>query len=157
MAFVIDRTFDIQAPASVVWEVLTDFERYPEWNEFVVGCQSSLKPGEPIDLKVRIGRKPQFQREWITECADGVHFAYQMRPVPFGALSSLRSHHLESRGASSTHYHSYWHLKGWLAPLLRALIGRKLQSGFSSMNEGVRLRAEKLWRERSATAASGPA
>jgi uncharacterized protein YndB with AHSA1/START domain len=27
-------TVDIDAPASVVWEVLTDFPRYAQWNSF---------------------------------------------------------------------------------------------------------------------------
>ena len=150
MSFEVHRDVDIQAPKAVVWEVLTDFAKYPEWNEFVVGCESSLKPGEPIDLHVQLGRKPQLQREWVTACAPGESFSYRMKPVPLGALSSARSHHLEARGDEHTVYRSRFELKGWLAPLVKALLGKKLEAGLGQMNEGIRLRAEHLARERQA-------
>jgi hypothetical protein len=33
-------------------------------------------------------------------------------------------------------------------PLVRSVLGRRLQAGFAVMNEGVRQRAEFLWNER---------
>ncbi|WP_280314638.1 SRPBCC family protein, partial [Nocardia abscessus] len=48
------RAVDIDAPADLVWQVITDFPRYGEWNPFVPECRSSLVPGEPIDMLVRV-------------------------------------------------------------------------------------------------------
>lgn len=147
MAFRIHRDIEIQAPPEVVWEVLTDFPSYSEWNRFVVRCESTLKPGDPIDLRVNLGAKPRLQREWVKACTPGKGFSYAMKPVPLAALSSKRSHLLEPQ-AGGTLYRSHFELRGWLAPLVKALMGRKLHQGFSQMNEGVRVRSEKLWRER---------
>jgi uncharacterized protein YndB with AHSA1/START domain len=43
-------TVDIAAPAELVWSVLIDLERYPQWNPFTVKVESSLRLGEPVNL-----------------------------------------------------------------------------------------------------------
>ena len=151
MAFVIERQFEIDAPADLVWKVLTDFPRYAEWNSFLPACSSTLRPGDPIDLQVKLGAKPQLQREWMIEHQPGRRFAYRMKPVPLSALSSQRSHDVEALGPSRTRYRSYFHLKGWIMPLVRALLGSRLEAGFAQMSEGLKQQAEKLWREQQTT------
>jgi hypothetical protein len=138
----------------VVWEVLTDLPRYGEWNPFLPECRTTFKPGDPIDLQVKLMAKPQAQREWITEFVAGSRFAYRMKPVPLGALSSKRSHEVEARGPNRTRYRSSFQLMGWMMPLVRALLGRKLEAGFAGMNEGVQRRAESLWAQRQSTGSS---
>lgn len=152
MSFVIDRMVEINAPAELVWEVLTDLPRYGEWNPFVLECQSSLKPGEPINMKVRLGTRLQKADEVMKEFVAGRRFAYNMKPVPPGALSSFRSHDLESLGDARSRYHSHFELHGWMMPLVRALMGRHLDNGFTGMTEGVKQRAEQLWAQRQASA-----
>jgi hypothetical protein len=36
---------EIEAPPSAVWSVLSDFERYPEWNPFIVAIRGELAAG----------------------------------------------------------------------------------------------------------------
>jgi hypothetical protein len=141
---VIEHVLDIDAPAAVVWEVLTDLPRYGEWNPFVIECRSTLVPGDAIDLRVKLRTKPQNQREWMTEMVAGKRFAYRMKPFPLGALSSRRSHQLEDLGGGRTRYRSHMELAGWLMPLVRALLGPNLEHGFSSMSAAVRSRSEHL-------------
>lgn len=148
MALVIDRTLDIAAPAEIVWEVIRDLPRYGEWNPFCIEVKSTLRPGDPIDMRVKLMARPQFQREYVAEYEEGRGFAYCMKPVPGGALSSRRSHAIASLAADRCRYESRFRLQGWLMPLVRALLGRRLLTGFTAMNEGVRQRAERLWAER---------
>ncbi len=42
--------FEIEAPASMVWEILTDLPRYGEWNPFCVRAESTLEIGAPIHM-----------------------------------------------------------------------------------------------------------
>ena len=148
MTFVIDRKLEIKAPAEVVWEVITDFAHYQDWNPFLLECSTSLKPGDPIDLKVKLMARPQKQREWVTEHVPGKRFAYSMKPMPAGALSSQRSHDVEVAGPALTRYRSYFHLVGWLMPVVRGLLGGRLEAGFEGMSQGIRVRAESLWAQR---------
>lgn len=148
MSYVIDRTLEIAAPAEVVWEVITDFARYGEWNPFILECRSTLKPGDPIDLKVRLLSIPQPQREWINAHVSGQRFAYNMKPMPLGALTSLRSHDVEPAGVARSRYRSHFELNGWLRPVVTGLLGSRLQKGFAGMTEGIQRRAEQLWTQR---------
>ena len=152
MSFVIEKTLDIKAPPEVVWEVLTDFARYGEWNPFVVECKSTLKPGEAMDMKVKLMAYPQRQVEWMVENVAGRRFSYQMKPFPLGALRSRRSHEVEGYGPG-TRYRSFFQLDGWLMPLARALMGGRIEIGMRGMWEGLQRRSEDLWASRRSKAA----
>lgn len=150
MSFVIERTLEINAPVATVWEVLTDFPRYGEWNPFVVECRSTLEPGAAMDMRVKLMAAPQRQVEWMNEHVPGKRFAYNMKPFPLGALRSLRSHDVEALGANRTRYRSYFQLDGWMMPLVRGLMGRRIETGMRGMWEGVQRRSEQLWAQQQA-------
>ena len=52
-AIVISEKVDIAAPASIVWEILTDLEKYPDWNPFCVECSSTLEMGAAVNMKLK--------------------------------------------------------------------------------------------------------
>ncbi|MCM6775247.1 SRPBCC domain-containing protein [Nocardia sp. CDC159] len=144
MAFVIDDSVEIAASAEVVWKVLTDFERYGEWNPFVSACATTLEPGSPIDMRVQLGPRQRAQREWIRSHTPGTEFSYAMKPLPLGALRSLRSHTLTPLTPTITRYTSHFELDGWLRPLVTVPMGKALQSGFTAMTAALKTRAEQL-------------
>lgn len=148
MSFIIEKTLDIKAPPAVVWEVLTDFAKYPEWNPFVVECKSTLQPGDAMDMRVKLIGPPQRQVEWMNEHVPGKRFAYNMKPFPLGAVRSLRSHDLEAVGADATRYRSYFQLDGWMMPIVRGMFGAAIERGMRGMWEGVQHRSEQLWAQR---------
>lgn len=150
MTLEIDRQLVIDAPAAVVWEVLTDLDSYGEWNTFVPRVTSTLQPGDPIVMSVRLFSRPLKQTERMASYSAGKGFAYGMRPVPLGALSSLRSHEVEAVDEEHTAYHSSFRLQGWLSGMVRLALGARLEAGFGAMNAGVKGRAEGLWAERRA-------
>jgi hypothetical protein len=150
MAFIIDKTVEINAPAEVVWDVITDLPRYGEWNPFVLECRSTLKPGEPIVMKVKLGMMTQTADEVIQDVRPKSHLSYHMKPVGPGVLSSYRSHNIESVDTTHSRYHSHFELKGWLMPLVRLLMGKNMRDGFVGMTDGIKRRAEQLWAQQQA-------
>lgn len=155
MKFVIDKTVDINAPAAIVWNVIRDLDAYPQWNPFCLECRSTLQPGAPIDMKVKLSARPQAQREWVRSYDEGRGFSYTMKPVPLGALSSLRSHEITAVDGLRSRYRSYFHLQGWLRPLVLALLRRPLETGFIGMTDAVKRRAEALWIHQQSQAGGG--
>ncbi|MFI9509857.1 SRPBCC family protein [Nocardia sp. NPDC052566] len=144
MTFVIDASFEIDVPAEVVWQVITDLPRYGEWNTFCSECRSTLVPGEPIDMLVHLGSSPRRQREWIRTHTPGQEFSYAMKPVPLGALRSLRRHRVTPLGPNRTRYESHFEIAGWLQPVVTGLLGTTLRRGFAAMTTGIEQQATRL-------------
>lgn len=144
MAFVLDHVVDIAAPPETVWGVLTDFGSYDQWNPLAVRCKTSLVPGEPIDMWVDLGPGPLLrQREWVRSHTPGQEFSYRMRPVPAGALRSLRSQALTPLEGGRTRYTAHFEIRGWLQPLVQLLLGRQLRRGFDGVAAGLKAQAER--------------
>jgi len=142
-SFTIDHVLEIGVPAARVWAVLCDLDAYPAWNPFVVACRSTLVVGDPIWMRVRIFRGfAQPQRETIFEHVAGRRLCYGLAALPLGALASDRCHEVEPLGPDRTRYRSHFELRGWLAPLVRFLLGARLAKGFGAMSEALAARAE---------------
>ena len=43
---------EIDAPAKRVWELLTDFASYPQWNPFIRHISGRLAPGERLQARL---------------------------------------------------------------------------------------------------------
>ena len=145
MSFVIDRRLEVEAPASVVWGVLTDLDSYGQWNPFVPECRSTLRPGDRIEMKVKLGKRTSRQVEEMLTFHEGREFSYRMRSLPFGALSSLRVQRVEEIEDGRCRYHTHFELQGWLMPVVRRLLGSQLDVGFSGMTQGLKRRSEQMW------------
>jgi hypothetical protein len=77
-AFSIEHVHEVDAPAEAVWQVIVDLDLYPAWNSFVLSCRSTLVPGSPIDMRVRVGRarEPALPRgRGARPHADALHVA----------------------------------------------------------------------------------
>jgi hypothetical protein len=145
MALVIEHDLRVAAPPERVWEVVTDLARYPEWNPFVIACESTLAVGDPIDMRVRLfSAFAQPQRERILEHERGRRLCYGLPRSGLGALASRRCHEVFAEPGSRARYVSRFELRGWLAPLVSLLLGRRLRAGFSAMSAAIAARAEAL-------------
>ena len=144
VSFAIDRSVEIDAPAELVWQVLTDGASYGEWNPFVTECSSTFEPGSPIDMKVVLIGPPKKQREFINTFTPGVEFSYNMKPAPLGLLRSERSHRLTPLPDGRTRCDSHFQLFGPVSPIVAGIMGRALKKGFGGMTDGVKKRAESL-------------
>ncbi len=145
MAILIDKIVEVDAPRDLVWDVITDFHRYGEWNPFVVACDSTLKIGDPIEMRVHVFKAfAQPQREIIFEHEPGKRFCYGVAGVPFGAMRSNRCHEVRGLDSGRSEYRSHFALSGWLSPVVSILLGSRLRRGFDAMTESIRTRSEQL-------------
>jgi hypothetical protein len=145
MPIVIDKSVEIDAASDLVWDVITDFRRYAEWNPFVVACESTLKVGEPIEMRVHVFKSfAQPQREIIFEHEPGKRFCYGLPPMSLGAMRSNRCHEVRGLDSKRSEYRSHFELAGWLSPAISALLGSQLRRGFHAMTESIRTRSEML-------------
>ncbi|HWU21046.1 MAG TPA: SRPBCC family protein, partial [Nocardioides sp.] len=109
---------EIDAPLAVVWEVMTDTERYAEWNPFVIRAETAQPPavGNPIRLRVRwTNGRETTSPERITALeppalqADGSAYAlmsyvYEGLPSRLGLVRGVRHQRLSQAPQGPTVY-----------------------------------------------------
>ncbi|MEH6580508.1 MAG: SRPBCC domain-containing protein [Halioglobus sp.] len=146
MALIIEHELEIEASKDTVWQVITDFSTYAQWNPFIVGCICDLRVGNTIEMKVSMveGWKPLSQTEYISEVTPGTHFSYVSPKRPTFILRSYRSHTLTTLNTGKTLYQSHFELHGWLRPLIELLLGKSMQRGFDGMSRAIGRRSEQL-------------
>ena len=75
---------EIDAPASLVWEVLLDLPRDGEWNSFDPRIESTLRLGDPVHVEARIAGTGRSVRvsEILVAIEPERRLAWEMRPTP---------------------------------------------------------------------------
>lgn len=140
----IDNEFTVEAKAAEVWDVITQVDKYGDWNSFVSKCESSLKVGEPIKMRVHLLPFPITQKETILEHRQGEILDYGIQ-LPFNLLKSSRKHTVQTIDDTQVRYRSQFCLEGVLSPLVALFMAAKLKQGFGRMAD--EMRAEVLRRQ----------
>ncbi|MDX1694447.1 MAG: SRPBCC domain-containing protein [Ketobacteraceae bacterium] len=136
---------DIQAPAETVWQVLVDFERYPDWNPFTYRVETDLVPGHAVDLYVKLpGWGRRLQTEYVHQVVRPRLLSWGMTLGHETLLQALREQRLEVLSENSCCYQSTDAFRGVLTPLVRFLFARSIRRGFNAMAHALKLEAEKL-------------
>ena len=147
---------DIDAPLDTVWAVMTDTDRYPEWNPFVVRVEADgpAAVGTPIKLHVVFNSgKRVVSPERVTVLRppydDGgtrratLAYVYEGLPAKLGLVRGTRWQHLwQDEGAPTR----YWTVELFRGPLVALAGPGRVEEGFRSHAEALRARAEELSR-----------
>jgi len=137
----------IGAPAGLVWKVLTDVERYGEWNPFTPHVRTDFEIGSPAHLLVRMGSAKVRITETVSAFEAPRLIAWGKT---FGArwlLAAVREQHLEPVSETSCCYHNTDRLTGVLAPLVLLCSGGYMRVGFTGVGEGLKRQSEALYKK----------
>jgi len=132
----------IDARPDAVWRVLTDFDRYPDWNPFMPYAEGAAEEGKTIEVRIEPpgGRgmtfRPTLQRvepnrelRWLgrlllPKIFDGEHI-FELCPEGDGTRFVQR----ENFG-------------GLLVPLMWGTLEAPTRRGFEAMNDALKARVE---------------
>lgn len=140
----INTEIEIAAPASVVWEELTDGTSYPEWNPFVKHLSGDLVVGNRLNVTIQSeGNAPMDFTPEVLAATDSVEFRWVGKLGFRGIFDGEHYFILEETNQGTTILHHGENFRGILAYPLIALIGVDTENGFESMNQALRARAEQ--------------
>ena len=142
---------DIAAPASVVWEVLTDLPRYREWNPFTVKVESTLRLNEPVDLHIPIpgqDGKEMVVREYLVAFEPDRLLSWEQRPTADSKDAARRDQYVESLEPNRSRYFTTDIFLGVNADQIMQNYGAWVKASFDSVAAGVKKQAETLYAAR---------
>ncbi len=127
----------IPAPPRAVWDVLIDFPRYPEWNPFTVGVETSGRVGDPVLLDVQLGGRRLSMRERMRVHEPGRRIGWGLRILGGVLLDCTRVQELEDLGDGRTRYVCHESFRGLLVPLFFNRYREAMQRGFMAAGEAL--------------------
>jgi hypothetical protein len=134
---------EIQASPDRVWEALTDFAAYPDWNPFIVQATGQPVPGSRLELQMRLpGRRPMAFRPEVLEAAPARRLRWLGRLLVPGLFDGDHTFAIDPAGPDRVRLIQQEEFRGLLAPLLLAFIAKPTQEGFHQMNQALRTRVE---------------
>jgi len=137
----------IYAPKEIVWQVLTDFESYPDWNPFIKSF--AVKPEKGKRFKVVIqqpGSKPMTFSPVCLELSENTQFRWLGSLGFKGIFDGEHIFELFEEENGKTRFIHREKFSGILVPLLWKQLNVKTRKGFDMMNEALKERAEKVYR-----------
>ncbi len=133
----------IDAPLAKVWQVLTDNDKYPEWNPFVVSMQGKLAQGEKLKNVLVIDGKKETFKPVITAFAAEKKLEW-VGKLPLGIFTGRHYFILEKINDGQTKLRHGEQFTGWLSGLIMNKICEPTRNGFQKMNAALKLRAESI-------------
>lgn len=133
---------EIDAPPSLVWQVLTDFAAFPQWNPFVKHIEGELTAGKTLTIVLKPG--PFAERTVRTKvlCVDpGQSLIWRPAPHIPGLCSVMHGFTLEALPGERTRFVQ----RAIFGGLLGGLMARKAKAescGAEEMNRALKVAAE---------------
>ncbi len=133
----------INVPAQRVWELLTDFGSFPDWNPFMQRASGELKVGEKlvVYLKPPGGMGMSFKPR-VVKVDPNREFRWLGHLVMPGIFDGHHIFEIDPIGDSSCRFVQREEFRGILVPLMLAMIGKATERGFNEMNQALKARAE---------------
>jgi hypothetical protein len=135
---------DIDATPERVWQVLTDFEAYPQWNPFMTRVSGTPMPGERLTVYMQPegGRAMTF-RPTVREAAPHRRLrwlGHLFLPGIFDGEHGFTIEPLDDGGVRLVQQEDF---RGVLVPLLARSLDRRTLPAFERMNRALKQRAER--------------
>ena len=144
----------INAPVETVWETMTEFDKYPDWNPLnrFFKLDSEAAPNHfvtfgpswgpyNLDEDGPLPEPDMNQHEMITVWEENCCLAYaDIRPY----LKAERVQHVSLLENSSTRYHTYERISGIFSPVVKWKFGPRIVAGFEVNGLALKRRCEAI-------------
>ena len=145
---VVSVRVEIDAPVSVVWDVLTDLPRYGEWNPFCIACESTLEMGAPVVMTLASYIEPGEtfpNTEYVCAFEPERLLSWELPFDEAWPYPARRDQLIEPLGESRSAYYSTDALLGEHGIHVMRFAGPWIKRAFDDTAYALKSRAEALW------------
>ena len=136
-------TLPIAASADVVWAVLTDFERWPEWNPSVPAIQGDVRLGSTLKLTLAMPGRPSAKvKAQVTELVPERRLCWHGNIGNDRVFAGTREFDLAPQPDGTVLVTHVEDVRGLLFPVFRAVMGPAIQQHHDNLTTALKERAE---------------
>jgi hypothetical protein len=134
----------IQATPVQVWQILTDFSKYPQWNPFIRRINGEARAGGRIEAFIQpSGVRGQTFKPIVLKAEPNRELRWLGRLLVPGLFDGEHIFIIEPLGAERVRFIQREIFTGMLVPFLTGALDRDTRHGFEEMNQALKDRAEK--------------
>lgn len=140
-------TVEIEAPASVVWEVLTDLPNYNAWNPHCVRIESTLRLGDPVYMTLVNYIEPGSLTpvvEYLCACEPERLLSWEAPWLAEWPYPARRDQVIEALEADRCRYYSTDAFLGEAGIHVMRMAGGWVKRAFDDVARALKIRAEAL-------------
>ncbi len=147
MAFIVESKIQINTPVDWVWQTLSDFETYDQWNPFTPKIEISQNIGSDVILHVRMN--PQSSK--IIKQKETLLVWEEPQQIDWGITNSMfldtvRTQRLRTLDAMTTEYYTSDIIKGPISLLVKWGFQKKIKHGFDQVALSLKNEAERRYK-----------
>lgn len=136
-------TFPIRAPADTVWDVLTDFARYPEWNPSLPLISGELRPGSTVSMTLAMPGKPSPKvKARLRDVEPGRRLTWHGNVGADWLFAGTREFLIDPQPDGTVRFTHVEDVRGVLFPVFRTVMGSAIQQHHDALNAALTARAE---------------
>ena len=136
----------IEAPADRVWQVLTDFAKFPEWNPFIKKMSGEPRTGAKLEVRIEPpgGRAMTFKPKMVNVETNREMCWLGKLWIP-GLFNGEHCFTIEAFDEKGVRFVQHEKFTGLLVPFMARSLDRDTKSGFEAMNRALKERAEQAY------------
>ena len=132
---------EIDAPVERVWEVLTDFDRFPDWNPFIRRIHGNAKVGSRLDVFLGAsGTRGMRFRPIVTKVVPNRELRWLGRLGLPRLFDGEHIFQIEPLGPTRARFIQRERFRGLLVLLMARSLNRDARRGFEEMNHALQSR-----------------
>jgi len=138
MAFEINTSIEIKSSAEGIWQKLTAFSKYSEWNPFIKSIEGEVVEGKQIEVSAGgMSFKPQV-------LAFNTNKKLEWKGILLSSFLFEGTHLFEivEHSQNKCTFNHSEKFKGILVPLLKRKLQNETKPGFESMNQALKKEVE---------------
>ena len=133
---------EIAAPAERVWDVLVDFDAYPEWNPFIRTIQGACEPGARLTVRIEPpGARGMTFKPTVLRVEPGRELAWLGRVLVAGVFDGEHTFTIEQLDGGRSRLVQSERFSGLLVPVFAKTL-QATEGGFEAMNAALKTRSE---------------
>lgn len=134
---------EIRATARRVWNILTDFASFPQWNPFILRAGGRIRAGERLDVRIQPpGERGMNFRPTVLRAEPDRELRWRGRFLIPGLLDGEHVFTLDPIGTDRVRFIQRERFMGLLLPFFARKLDAGTRRGFEEMNRALKARAE---------------
>ena len=136
---------EIQASAERVWQLLTDFPSFPQWNPFIRKASGNIRVGERLEVNIQpSGASAMTFRPTVLKVEPNRELRWLGHLLISGLFDGEHIFTIEPLGEGRVRFTQREVFTGLLVPLFARGLDTDTRRGFEEMNQALKTRAEQV-------------